>query len=458
MRLYNTQTQRKEEFVPSDPGRVTMYVCGPTVYSYAHIGNARPAVVFDVLARLLRREFGGLKYVRNITDIDDKINAAAQQQGVPIAALTEKYTAAYHADLHALGVLPPDSEPRVTMHIPQIIGMIQTLVERGNAYIAEGHVLFHVPSFPDYGNLSHRNHDDMMAGARVEVAPYKRDPADFVLWKPSTSELPGWESPWGRGRPGWHIECSVMAETHLGETIDIHGGGHDLVFPHHENENAQSTCSHDGRPLCRYWVHNGLITVDGEKMAKSVGNILLVRDLLDRADGESIRMALLSAHYRGPLDWSEAALRQAKRSLDRLYQPLRDMEDVPVDESSEAPPEAFIECLRDDLNTPKAFAVLFGLAHQAHLSADRREQARIKNAMLACGAMLGLIRQDPEDWFAGGADAEADTAEIERLVKAREAARAVRNFPAADRIRDTLHQMGVTVEDGAHGTRWRRTG
>ena len=455
MFLYNTKTRRKEKFIPQDPERVTMYVCGPTVYSYAHIGNARPAVVFDVLARVLRREFGGLVYVCNITDIDDKINAAAAEMGKSIGEITSTFTYAYHEDLEALKVLPPDVEPRVTTHIPQIIKMIAALVKSGHAYEEQSHVLFHVSSFPGYGELSHRNQDDMLAGARVEVAPYKRAPSDFVLWKPSTEDLPGWDSPWGRGRPGWHIECSAMAKAHLGDTIDIHGGGHDLIFPHHENERAQSTCAHGGTPFCHYWVHNGLITVDEEKMAKSIGNILLVRDLLQDAPGEAIRMVLLSAHYRGPLDWNEEGLQQARRSLDRLYQALRDMREIPVaDEFRTEIPIEFLDCLRDDLNTPRALAVLFGLAHRAHTANDREEKIRIKSELLAAGELVGLLQTDPDVWF-GSQDKDMDTAEIERLIKEREDARAAKDFEKADRIRNTLHQKGIVLEDSAKGTRWR---
>ncbi len=458
MFLYNTRTQRKEEFFPQDPSRVTMYVCGPTVYSYAHIGNARPAVVFDVLARLLRREYPTLVYARNITDIDDKINAAAMEQGVPISDITRTYTQAYHEDLEALGVLPPDIEPRVTEHMPQIIAMIDALLRAGHAYEEQRHVLFNVPSFDRYGELSHRNREDMLAGARVEVAPYKRDPSDFVLWKPSSGDLPGWDSPWGRGRPGWHIECSTMAEVHLGDTIDIHGGGHDLIFPHHENENAQSVCAHAGVPFCRYWVHNGLIAIEGEKMAKSVGNIMLVRDLLAQAPGEAIRLALLNAHYRGPLDWTAEGLTQARRSLDRLYQALRDLKQVPDSDNSQRNiPEAFMECLRDDLNTPRALAELFGLAHQAHTATKTSDKQRIKKQMLAAGDMLGLLQQDPEQWF-GGVDAGLDTARIETLIKEREAARRSKDFDTADRIRNTLLEQGVILEDVTGGTRWRVSG
>jgi cysteinyl-tRNA synthetase len=453
MRLYDTRTRRQHEFKPQDPGRVTMYVCGPTVYGYAHIGNARPAVVFDVLARLLRRSSGGLVYVRNVTDIDDKINAAAAAEGVPISALAARYTEAYHADLAALGVAAPDVEPRVTDHLPQIRDMIARLIARGNAYAAEGHVLFHVPSFPAYGELSGRRREDMIAGARVEVAPYKRDPYDFVLWKPSAADQPGWESPWGRGRPGWHIECSAMSEAHLGDTLDIHGGGSDLIFPHHENENAQSVCAHGGTAFARFWVHNGFVNVNREKMSKSLGNVLLVRDLLARAPGEAIRFALLSAHYRAPLEWDDETLVQARRALDRLYQAMRDLKDVPL-EGAARPPEEFIRALEEDLNTPQALAVLFELAREANRARDTDERARLKAALLGGGEALGLLQADPEQWFVGSHTA-LSVAEIERLIAERARARASRDFDLADRIRRQLAEQGVVLEDVAGGSRWR---
>ena len=433
-----------------------MYVCGPTVYSYAHIGNARPAVIFDVLARVLRWRFGNVCYVRNITDIDDKINAAAAEQGVRISVIAERYTQAYHEDLDSLGVLAPDAEPRATENVEQIIEMIETLISKGYAYEAEGHVLFHVPSFPQYGVLSNRDQEDMLAGARIEVAPYKKNPGDFVLWKPSTEELPGWQSPWGRGRPGWHIECSVMVKAQLGETIDIHGGGNDLIFPHHENELAQSTCAHDGKTFARYWVHNGFVNVDSEKMSKSLGNVLLVRDLLKRAPGESVRLALLSAHYRAPLDWSDDALSQAKRRLDGLYQALRDMEDVPViKDQLTQPPQPFVNALLDDLNTPKALAELSTLAKLAHTTTGKAERAQVKTQMFACGELLGILQEDPEAWFAGKPD-DLDTDLIDRLIAERNEARRAKNFDKADTVRDELHAMGVAIEDGPDGTRWRR--
>ncbi|MDZ7839677.1 MAG: cysteine--tRNA ligase [Gammaproteobacteria bacterium] len=456
MHLYNTLTRRKEKFTPGEPGRVTVYVCGPTVYSYAHIGNARPAVVFDVLVRLLRHEYDNVVYARNITDIDDKINKAAEESGVPISEITDRFTRAYHADLEALGVLPPDIEPRVTDTIPQIISMIRTLVDKGAAYEAEGHVLFSVAAFDRYGELSHRDRREMVAGARVEVAPYKKDPADFVLWKPSTGSLPGWESPWGYGRPGWHIECSSMIETYLGRTIDIHGGGSDLIFPHHENENAQSTCAHDGDLFARFWVHNGFVNVDSEKMSKSLGNVLLVRDLLETGPGEAVRLALISAHYRAPLDWTDDALEQARRRLDGLYRTLRDLENVPAAAARfDALMVPFLQELENDLNTPKALAELSSLASAANAARDDAERGRLKAAMVAAGRMLGLLQQEPEEWFAGDTS-ELDSATIEKLVAERSAARSERDFARADALRDRLYDMGIEIEDGPGGTRWRK--
>ncbi len=455
LQLYNTLTRRKEPFEPRDPRRVTMYVCGPTVYSHPHIGNARPAVVFDVLFRVLRRRYD-VVYARNITDVDDKINAAAAEAGVAITTVTEQYTAVYHHDMDALGVLAPTLEPRATEHIARMIAMIERLIERGHAYEAERHVLFHVPSFADYGRLSGRDREDMIAGARVEVAPFKRDPADFVLWKPSGEDLPGWDSPWGRGRPGWHLECSSMIEEHLGETIDIHGGGQDLVFPHHENEIAQGTCAHGGRLYCRYWVHNGFVNVEHEKMSKSLGNILLVRDLLQQAPGETVRMALLSGHYRKPLDWTAQTLPRAQRSLDRLYGTLRDLGDVAATPDA-PPPPAFIAALEDDLNTPQAFAELHELTRAANAVTDPGERARHKAELLAAGEVLGLLGQDPDAWFEGRGAERIDAKEIERLIAQRTTARVSKDFAAADRIRDELLRRGIALEDGAEGTRWRLT-
>ena len=458
LRLYNTLTRKKDKFAPGDAGRVTMYVCGPTVYSFAHIGNARPAVVFDVLARVLRRRFENVIYVRNITDVDDKINNAALEEGVDISVVNQRYTAAYHEDMGALGVLEPDVEPRVTEHIPQIIAMIETLVAKNKAYEAEAHVLFDVPQFAGYGALSRRNRDELIAGARVEVAPYKRDPADFVLWKPSDETQPGWDSPWGRGRPGWHIECSAMAEAHLGETIDIHGGGVDLVFPHHENELAQSTCAHGGAAFARTWMHNGFVNVEREKMSKSIGNVLLVRDLLGEAPGEAIRFALLAAHYRQPLDWTAEGLREAKHTLDRLYGTLRTLGDAGAEAGEGAVPEAFAEAIEDDLNTPQAIAQLHRLAHAGNTAKGEAERGAAKQALLSAGALLGILQHDPEAWFKGDGEGDIDVDEIERLIAERAKARAGKDFAGADRIRDALAKKGILIEDGPGGTVWKRGG
>jgi cysteinyl-tRNA synthetase len=460
LHLYNTLHRALEPFAPLEPGRVTMYVCGITVYSSAHIGNARPNVVFDVLARLLRQSFE-LTYVRNITDVDDKINAAAKAEGVAIGTLTRRFTALFHQDMQALGVLAPDVEPKVTEHMEPIVAMIGQLLRVGCAYEAEGHVLFSVESFADYGKLSGRSVDDLIAGARVEVARYKRAPSDFVLWKPSAEDEVGWDSPWGRGRPGWHIECSAMAATHLGETIDIHGGGQDLVFPHHENEIAQSRCAHGGAPFARYWIHNGLVNVDSEKMSKSVGNVLLLRDLLAEHPGEVIRLGLLTAHYRQPLDWTEQLLAESRRRLDRLYGALRD---AGIEGAGEAPdatlvPAELRAALEDDLNTPEALAQLAELVRVVNRAEDPGERQRHAAALRAGAWMLGLLQQDPAEWFASGATEASGlaAAAIEARLAERERLRAERQFEAADRIRDALAGQGIVIEDGAGGTRWRRT-
>jgi cysteinyl-tRNA synthetase len=458
--LHNTLSRTREPFVPADPRRVTMYVCGPTVYNFAHIGNARPPVVFDVLARLLRRRYA-LTYVRNVTDVDDKINKAVLEEGVEIGALTTRYLEAYLTDMTALGVAPPDIAPRVTAHLPEIVGMIERLLAAGHAYEAEGHVLFDVPSYAAYGRLSGRDTDELVAGARVDVAPYKRYAGDFVLWKPSPPDIVGWPSPWGRGRPGWHIECSAMVERHLGETIDIHGGGVDLVFPHHENEVAQSTCVHPGKAYARFWVHNGLVVVNGEKMSKSLGNFLLVRDLLAEYGGESVRLALLRAHYRQPLDWTESLVREARQNLDRLYGALRDagVTGASEPEAEADVPTAVLAALEDDLNTPLALSELLGVARALNASRDEAERLRLARALRAGGALLGLLGADPQAWFvrSGGTSADdLDTAEIDSLLAQRDAFRRDRNYREADRIRDRLAERGVVIEDKPEGARWRR--
>lgn len=452
LRLHNNLTRRVEPFVPLDPACPTMYVCGPTVYNYVHIGNARGPVVFGVLADLLRRRFGALKYARNITDVDDKINAAAAEQGVPISTITDRFAAAYREDMAALGVAPPDIEPEATAHIAQIIAMIEGLVASGHAYAAEGHVLFSVASFAGYGKLSRRDPEEMLAGARVEVAPYKRDAGDFVLWKPSTPELPGWDSPWGRGRPGWHIECSAMAAAHLGETIDIHAGGVDLQFPHHENEIAQSECAHGGKVFARFWLHNGMLNFAGAKMSKSLGNIEKIHDLVRAHPPEALRHALLSAHYRQPLDWSPALIEQSVRTLDRLYGTLRDLGDV---EAIPAIPRAVEDALDDDLNTPQALAEIAAIAAAARKAGDDGERARLKSQLLGAGQVLGLLQQAPADWFGRGSSGD-DDARIQTLIDERAAAKKARDFARADAIRDQLAAEGIVLEDTPQGVRWKR--
>jgi len=446
IRLYDTMARKKRAFEPADPRRITMYVCGPTVYGRAHIGNARPAVVFDTLARLIRHTFGedSLVYARNVTDVDDKIIAAAEAEGVEPAVITERYERHYVDDMGALGVAPPDIAPHATAEIGPMIAMIERLVALRNAYEAEGHVLFHVPSDADYGALSRRDREAMLAGARVEVAPYKRDPADFVLWKPSSPDVIGWDSPWGRGRPGWHIECSAMIRAHLGETIDIHGGGLDLIFPHHENEIAQSRTAHGGAPLARYWVHNGFVDMGAEKMSKSIGNVVGVHDLLEAGHrGETLRLALLSAHYRQPLAWTEALAEQSKTILDRLYGKLKRFAFVEDGEiSSNDCDSGVIEALNDDLNTPLALSRLVSITDPKSLTAS--------------GMLLGLFAHS-ERWphfFLDMHSGEYDR--VSRLVDERVEAKTRRDFATADRIRDELQDQGIVLEDGPDGTTWRR--
>jgi len=454
LRLHNNLTRRVEPFAPLDPSAgPTMYVCGPTVYNYVHIGNARGPVVFGVLADLLRRRHGTLRYARNITDVDDKINQAAREQGVPISAITDRFAAAYRQDMAALGVAPPDLEPEATAHIPQIIAMIERLIANGHAYAAEGHVLFAVGTFADYGKLSRRDPEEMLAGARVEVAPYKKDAGDFVLWKPSSDDLPGWDSPWGRGRPGWHIECSAMAAAHLGDTIDIHAGGVDLQFPHHENEIAQSECAHGGATFARFWLHNGMLNFGGAKMSKSLGNIERVHDLVRKHPPEALRHALLSAHYRQPLDWSDGLIEQSIRTLDRLYGTLRDLADV---QAAAVIPAVVEATLDDDLNTPQALAEIARIAAEARKSGDPAERARLKSELLGAGLALGLLQQDPAQWFGNAAGDSDEDARIQALVDERGAAKQARDFARADALRDQLAAEGIVLEDTPQGVRWSR--
>ena len=453
--LHDTRQGKKVAFVPMKDDEVTMYLCGPTVYNYAHIGNARPAVVFDLLARVLRRRYK-LTFARNITDVDDKINAASVETGKPIEEITARFIEAYNEDMAALGVRPPDIEPRATQHIGAMIEMIQALIDKGYAYEADGHVLFDVGRYADYGRLSKRNLREMIAGSRIEVAPYKKSANDFVLWKPSTPELPGWESPWGIGRPGWHIECSAMAAKHLGDTIDIHGGGQDLVFPHHENELAQSRCAHDGADFARYWVHNGFLSMDHEKMSKSLGNVVLVHELLESVPGEVIRLALLGAQYRQPLDWSEDTIDAARRMLDRLYGAVRGIEVDAAARAAAQPPEALVAALEDDLNTPQAMAEFFALAKALNKATDAGERQSLAAQMYASGDLMGVMQMDPEEWFAGQGGGELSVDEIDDLIGRRNAARKARDYAAADAIRDQLAAAGIGIEDGPDGTTWKR--
>ena len=453
IQLYNTLSRQKELFTPLDPSHIRVYACGPTVYGRIHVGNARPIVVFDVLVRVLRRLYDRVTYVRNITDVDDKINDRAAANGQSIDELCADTIVSFHADTAALGAVPPDVEPRATHHIDQMIAMISLLIDKGHAYAADGHVLFQVSTMPHYGALSKRSMEDMIAGARVEVAPYKRAPEDFVLWKPSTTRQPGWDSPWGRGRPGWHIECSAMAKAYLGEMFDIHAGGLDLIFPHHENEIAQSCCAHGTSHMAKYWLHNGFVTMNDEKMSKSLGNIITVAEATARYRPEVLRAALLSAHYRAPLDLSENAMQDAQNSLDRLYRAAGTAKpsDMALD-------DAFMACLCDDLNTPAAMARLHELARLA----NKGDQAAA-TALKSSAELIGLLRDTADDWAKAGSaagdsdDTQLDDATIDAEIAARNAARAARDFATADAIRDQLAAAGIILEDGQDGTGWRRS-
>ena len=459
LKLQNSLTRKKEDFAPIDPKHVRIYACGPTVYNYAHIGNARMAVVFDILADVLRTLYPKVTYVSNITDIDDKIIAASKKSREPLKEITRKYAEIYNADMRFLGVRSPDIQPRATDHIDHMIALIKELIESGHAYEADKHVLFHVPSFGKYGGLSGRNRDEQIAGARVEVASYKKDPADFVLWKPSDEDdenEPGWYSPWGYGRPGWHIECSAMAQEHLGLPFDIHGGGADLKFPHHENEIAQSCCSSHGNEedlasFARYWVHNGFVTVEGEKMSKSLGNVTLAHDLIGKHEGETLRLTLLSAHYRQPLDWTEAAINQSQNTLEGIYQNLREIEDIETNENA-APSENFMDALCDDLNTPKAIAELVTLAKKA--ASEKTPEA--KSTALAAAKLLNIAQENPSEWLGYGEGKSKDKEKINALIEKRNKARAKKDFAASDKIRDELTAMGIAIEDTPEGTLWKK--
>ncbi len=475
LKLHNSLTRQKEVFTPIDPDHVRIYACGPTVYNYAHIGNARMAVVFDVLANVLRALYPKVTYVSNITDVDDKIITASRNTGEAISDITQKYTKIYNQDMASLGVREPDVQPLATEHIGQMIAIIEDLIAKDHAYAADGHVLFHVPSFEKYGGLSGRNRDEQIAGARVEVASYKKDPADFVLWKPSNDDEPDWDSPWGKGRPGWHIECSAMAAEHLGLPFDIHGGGADLKFPHHENEIAQSCCAHgdkdDLSSFAKYWVHNGFVTVEGEKMSKSLGNITLVHELIDREmgreiHGEIIRMALLTAHYRQPLDWSDSVLNQCTQTLIRIYKLLNQHADI-ENKKTDIRNTPFIEALLDDLNTPKALAELNAIAGKLKKAQTDDEKKYLKEELLAAGAMLGILQEKPNaflnnmhmhvvGWTPEHGNDHVDTGAVEKMLQERGAAKAVKDFATADKIRDELLAMGVAIEDTPNGAVWKK--
>ena len=453
--LYNTMSGKKEPFVPMVDDQVTMYVCGPTVYNLAHIGNARPVVVFDTLFRVLQTAYGTVTYARNITDVDDKIIAAARDGQRSIEQVTAEFTAKFREDMAQLNALPPTLEPHATHNIEPMIALTRTLIAKGHAYESQGHVLFSVQSMADYGALSGRSLDDMLAGARVEVADYKRYPGDFVLWKPAAADDPGWDSPWGRGRPGWHLECSAMIREHLGETIDIHGGGRDLIFPHHENEIAQSHCAHGG-DYVRYWLHNAYVDIDGEKMSKSLGNVRSVRDLLYRYRGEVLRFALLSAHYRSPLNFSAELLEQAQATLGSLYSTLREVQDVELDAVVNLESEPFYQALTDDLNTPQAIAEIHAMAKQLH-KAGEAERPALKARILAAGNLLGILGQDPQMWMHGGVSDDVMAAgQIETLIAERQQAKLDKNYDRADQIRQQLLAEGVVLEDSREGTQWRR--
>jgi cysteinyl-tRNA synthetase len=456
LHLYNTMTSKKEVFEPLKPGEVTMYVCGPTVYNFAHIGNARPVVVFDTLFRLLQSQFAKVTYARNITDVDDKIITAAKEGNRSIESVTDEYTAIYREDMAQLNALAPTLEPHATHNIDAMIELTETLVNKGHAYESQGHVLFAVESMPDYGKLSGRVLEDMLAGARVEVADYKRHPGDFVLWKPAADEDPGWDSPWGRGRPGWHLECSAMIRAHLGETIDIHGGGRDLIFPHHENEIAQSRCAHGG-DYVRYWMHNAYLDIDGEKMSKSLGNFRTVRELLQSYRGEVLRFALLSAHYRSPLNFSPELLQQAENTLSGFYGTLREAQAFTAVEPSVAlTDEPFYAALNDDLNTPVAIAELHGLAKELN-KADADAKPDLKARLSRAAEFLGILQHAPDEWLHGGASDEVISAEeVESLIEERQQAKLDKNYARADEIRQSLLAQSVVLEDSREGTKWRR--
>lgn len=457
IQLFNTLAKEKTILKPINDERVTMYVCGPTVYNRAHIGNARPAVVFDTLFRLLKNKYGSqhVVYARNITDIDDKINAAALKEGVDISVITEKYTKIYHGDMAKLNVSLPTIEPKVTGHMQEIIAIVQKLIDEGHAYICPDGVYFHVPSMKDYGKLSGRNLDDMQAGARIEIDENKKNPADFAIWKAAKPNEPYWEAPFGKGRPGWHIECSAMIEKNLGQTIDIHGGGHDLIFPHHENEIAQSECAHHGEPLANIWMHNGFLTMNSDKMSKSLGNVLNIEEICEKFKPEAVRLSLLSAHYRAPLDWNDDLLTQSTKTLDRLY---RALEAVWSENIEPKAPQSIIDALSDDLNTPLALAAIAELVKNANKAQTKEEKEQAFAELKGAGQMLGLLNLKPSEWFGSASEDDDQKAMIDALVAERTLARKEKNFARADEIRNKLNELKVEVTDGKDGVSWRYIG
>ena len=457
-KIHNTLTKKIQKFEPINSSHIRIYACGPTVYNYAHIGNARMAVVNDLLISFLRTLYPKVTYVSNITDIDDKIITASQETKVPIKDLTHKFTKIYNEDMGMLGVSIPDIQPKATEHINEMILIIKKLIENNFAYEKDGHVLFHVPSFKKYGSLSGRNREEQIIGSRVEVAPYKKDPTDFVLWKPSPTPLPGWQSPWGFGRPGWHLECSAMSEKTLGLPFDIHSGGADLIFPHHENEIAQSCAAHknsnDLLSFSKYWFHNGFVNVEGEKMSKSIGNIKLVHDLIKEYKGEVLRLTLLSAHYRQPLNWTKDIINQNSIMLDRFYRTLKELENINAYEEKGEIDEKIIDGLYDDSNTPRVIAELNVLTNKVN-KADKKTREKIKFNLLEIGKILGILQQEPDTWLGYGKSKNLDEVTIERLIKNRNEARRNKNFDIADNIRKELKEKGIEIEDTSNGTIWR---
>ena len=451
LKIFNTLNSKKEVFIPIDKDHIKIYACGPTVYNFAHIGNARMAVVFDTFVRTLRVIYPKVTYVSNITDIDDKIIDAAKEQNVEISEITEKYTQIYNDDMSMLNVLEPDIQPKATEYIPEMIALIEDLIAKEFAYEKDNHVLFHVPAYSKYGELSNRNREEQIAGSRVEIAPFKKDPSDFVLWKPSDDSQPGWDSPWGFGRPGWHTECSAMSEKTLGLPFDIHGGGRDLIFPHHENEIAQSCCStaniDEPDSYAKYWMHNGFVTIEGEKMSKSLGNIILVRDLTNNYHGEAIRLALLSSHYRQGLDWNDKIIHQAKKLLTKIYQILDELKDIQETESESLNIEP-ITTLMDDLNTPGLIAELNQIAkeYNANKNIDKK---KIKSKLLLIGSVLGIFEDKAFNKISDDLKEK-----VEVLINDRDIAKSQKNFELADKIRDELNELGIEIKDTSDGTSW----